>query len=160
VRENDPLFARYFDDVYEISEREFEEATVEPRWVATVARAVVKGIMKIVDIIKGKINADKQKRSKWTLDMVSQFRQKYPHYNFVVCHVKHKYNFKGARGKDWGHSHQELKVSFGKTVGYEIYWFKEGTFKRQGDGGWLNWAYSGKVVSAKQKNSFITFAKP
>lgn len=49
--------------------------------------------------------------------MVAQFRNKYPHYNFVVCHVKHKTNFKGVRGKDWGHSHHELKVSFGKTVG-------------------------------------------
>ena len=90
--------------------------------------------------------------------MIGEFRNKYPHYNFVICHTSHRTDFKGVRGKDWGHSHQELPVSFHKTVGlvfilnqksipvsiihlsfrFEIYWFKKGTFHRQGDGGWLN----------------------
>ncbi|KAF8956008.1 hypothetical protein BDZ97DRAFT_2063174 [Flammula alnicola] len=46
--------------------------------------------------------------------------------------------FKGRRGVDWDHSHQEINVSVHKTVGFEIYWFKEGTFHRIGDGGYLN----------------------
>lgn len=70
--------------------------------------------------------------------MIKDFRSKYPSFNFVICHVKHRTDFKGTQGTDWGHQHQELKVSFGKTVGYEIYWFREGTFERLGDGGWLN----------------------
>jgi len=61
VRHDDPLFARYFDGVYDISEREFLEATIEPRGgVATIAKAVVKGVIKIVELIKGKIAADKK----------------------------------------------------------------------------------------------------
>jgi len=89
--------------------------------------------------------------------MVGQFHAKNPHFNYVLCHTKHHTDFKGVQGKDWGHSHQELPVSFGKTVGYdifssgihmnsqsnfyaryEIYYFKEGTFHREGDGGYLN----------------------
>lgn len=135
------------------------EPNLAKRIYAAIARAVIQGVIKIVNFIKGKIEADKQKRAQWTSEMVGKFRAQYPHYNFVICHVKHKYNFKGAQGKDWGHSHQELPVSFHKTVGYEIYWFREGTFDRQGDGGWLNWSYSGKVLSATNKNSHIVFGR-
>lgn len=59
---------------------------------------------------------------------------KYPGWNWVICHTKHKTDFKGEHH----HRHEEFKVSFGKTIGYEIYWFKAGTFERQGDGGYLN----------------------
>lgn len=74
-----------------------------------------------------------------------------------MCHTKHTTKFDGQKGKDWGHRHEEFKVSFGKTIGYvrvscliripnlivppdsyEIYYFKSGTFTRQGDGGYLN----------------------
>jgi len=68
VRDDDPLFARYFDDVYEISEREFAEATTEPpivkrNMLVSVSKAVVEGIVKIVQWIKAKIEADKQVRN-------------------------------------------------------------------------------------------------
>jgi hypothetical protein len=59
---------------------------------------------------------------------------KYRGWNWVICHTKHKTDFKGENH----HRHEEFKVSFGKTIGYEIYWFKAGTFERQGDGGYLN----------------------
>ncbi|KAF9544034.1 hypothetical protein CPC08DRAFT_716591 [Agrocybe pediades] len=136
-----------------------EEHNLGKRLYAAIARAVIKGVIKIIKLIKGKIEADKKKRAKWTGEMIGQFRAKYPHYNFVICHVKHHYSFKGQRGKDWGHSHQELPVSFHKTVGYEIYWFREGVFDRDGDGGWLNWSYSGNVKSATNKNSHIVFGR-
>jgi len=58
-------------------------------------------------------------RSEWTKHMVSQFRAKYPKYNFVVVHTAHTKDFKGTQNVDWGHSHQELKV-FGGTVGYVL----------------------------------------
>jgi len=60
VRHDDPLFARYFEGVYDISEREFLEGTIEPRVDAiAIAETVVKGVIKIVELIKGKIEADK-----------------------------------------------------------------------------------------------------
>jgi len=56
-------------------------------------------------------------RGQWTSRMIGEFRAKHPHFNFVLCHTKHKTDFKGKQGVDWGHTHQELSVSFGKTIG-------------------------------------------
>jgi len=152
---DDPIFSRYFESTYEISERDFAAATVEPRWMAEAAQTIVKGVIAIVNLIKGKIEKDKQMRSQWTHDMIGKWREKYPKWNFVFCHTKHK--FEPKRGTPSGHLHQELKVSFGKTIGYEIYWFKEGTFRRIGDGGWLNWAYSGNVKRTSDGGKFLEF---
>ena len=66
----------------------------------------------------------------------------YPQWNWVMCHTAHLYKFDGERGKDWFHKHEEFPVSFGKTIGYEIYWFKSGQFFRKGDGGYLNVGFS------------------
>ncbi|KAF4611785.1 hypothetical protein D9613_004001 [Agrocybe pediades] len=159
-RDDEPIFEEYFGRTFEITEREWEENAMEKRYVAQAARFIIKGVLKIVDLIKGKINQDKEMRGKWTSEMIGKLRSKYPHFNFVVCHTKHNYEFKGQRGRDWGHSHQELPVSFHKTVGYEIYWFKEGIFRRTGDGGFLNWAFGGNIKKRENKNSVITFGPP
>ena len=61
--ENDPIIARYFDgSVWEISEREFEEASIETRGLGVVVKLVAKGITALVDLIKGKIEKDKEVR--------------------------------------------------------------------------------------------------
>ncbi|KAF8959829.1 hypothetical protein BDZ97DRAFT_2077844 [Flammula alnicola] len=139
--DDDSLGARYLDPFYELSEREYEE--IEARQVAQIAKLAIKGIIKLVHLIQDQINKDKDMRGRWTKALADKFRAQHPHLNFIVCHTKHTYNFKGRRGVDWDHSHQEINVSFHKTVGFEIYWFKEGTFHRIGDGGYLNWAYNG-----------------
>jgi hypothetical protein len=159
VDENDPIFARYFGGVStpELSERDYADGVVEPRQYAEAGKFIAEGVMKIIELIKGKIEQDKKMRGEWTNHMIGEFRKKYPHFNFVLCHTSHKTDFKGVRGKDWGHSHQELPVSFSKTIGYEIYWFKEGTFHRQGDGGWLNWAYAGNVKKTSDGGKTVVF---
>jgi len=160
ITDDDPIFARYFSETYEITEREWEEAALEPRLYAQAAKVVVKVIEVVVNAIKGQIEKDKTMRGHWTSKMIGDLRAKSPRFNFVLCHTKHKTSFKGKQGVDWGHSHQELHVSFGKTVGYEIYWFKEGTFERIGDGGWLNWAYSGAVKNKSGDGKKLTFGAP
>ncbi|KAF8953639.1 hypothetical protein BDZ97DRAFT_1871447 [Flammula alnicola] len=138
--DDDSLGARYLDPFYELSEREYEE--IEARQVP---------------LLQDQVNKDKDMRSRWTKALADNFRAGHPHLNFVVCHTQHTYNFKGTRGVDWDHSHQELNVSFHQTVGYEIYWFKEGTFHRIGDGGYLNWAYTGNVQSTSNGGKDLVF---
>ncbi|TFK34169.1 hypothetical protein BDQ12DRAFT_738343 [Crucibulum laeve] len=140
---------------YEFTENDLRE--LHPRMAAGIVRGVVKGITKIVKLITGRIQADKDARSKFTVQVVGEFAKKYPNYNIVVCHTDHTKQFNGAEGKDWGHKHQEFGVGFGKTVGYEIYWFKGGWFQRKGDGGYLNWAYRGKVLKTEDGGKRITF---
>ncbi|KAJ3524035.1 hypothetical protein NMY22_g11178 [Coprinellus aureogranulatus] len=80
-----------------------------------------------------------------------------PAWNWVICHTKHNTKFDGKQGKDWFHRHEEFPVSFHKTIGYEIYWFKKGTFTRRGDGGYLNWAYGGRIKNKSKDGKVITF---
>ena len=62
-RDNEPIFEEYFGRTLDITEREWEELTVEKRNVARVAKLIIKGVMKIVDLIKGRIQQDKDVRS-------------------------------------------------------------------------------------------------
>lgn len=142
-----------------IDERNFDEALETRAAPAALVRVVAQGIKQIIDVIKGMIAKDKERRGKFTVDLINRSKAKYPGYNWVMCHTKHTTKFDGQKGKDWGHRHEEFKVSFGKTIGYEIYYFKSGTFTRQGDGGYLNWAYSGRVKSKSKDGSVVTFSK-
>ncbi|KAF9465411.1 hypothetical protein BDZ94DRAFT_1234573 [Collybia nuda] len=121
---------------------------------------VVEIIMNVVGSIKAGIAQDKKNRGNFTQKLVGDMRAKSPQFNWVICHTKHKTAFDGTRGKDWGHSHQEFDVKIGGTVGYEIYYFKSGKFTRQGDGGFLNWAYIGNVKSKSSDGKEITFGAP
>jgi len=137
-----------------LDKRQAAEAVQE---VVEVVEDVVKDVVNIVNFIKGKIEHDKIMRGRWTYEMVARFRQKHPHYNFVICHTAHKFT---PKGKNWGHKHHEMKVSFGKTIGFDIYWFKEGAFKRIGDGGYLNWSYDGNVKSTSDHGKSLVFGRP
>jgi len=118
---------------------------------------VGKMIIDVVGSIKAGIAADKKARSTFTQDLVNQMNSKNPKLNYVVCHTKHKAAFDGQQGKDWGHSHQEFDIKVGGTIGYEIYWAKSGKFTRQGDGGYLNWAYQGNVKSKSKDGKELVF---
>ena len=41
----------------------------------------------------------------------------YPKVNWVICHTDYAAEFDGVEGTDWGYTHHELGVSFGKTIG-------------------------------------------
>ena len=86
----------------------------------------------------------------------------YPKFNWVICHSPYAFEFEGDENTDWGHTHHELKISFGRTIGsvsesessinfvlifshgrcllnrYVLFWARSGTFYRYGDGGFMN----------------------
>jgi hypothetical protein len=91
--------------------------------------------------------------------------------NFVICHTKH------TPPSGWQHAHQEVDIRIGGTIGYEvsfvqvsecpksligvdrqIYAGQGGVFKRQGDGGYINWAWIGRVNSVTENGSRVDFA--
>jgi hypothetical protein len=100
--------------------------------------------------------------------MISQ----YPKFNWVVCHSPYSIGFDGVEGTDYGHTHHELNIAWGRTVGsallflflfflshnalnrFDLYWAKSGIFYRHGEGGFINvrmpW-----VVILKPNNEFI-----
>jgi len=162
------VYARSFGSTYEIAERGYyDDGELEARQEAEVVEgvvdavtAVVKTIEKIFSFITAQIAADKKKREQWTSTTVGKLLAKHPHFNFVIVDSKHKINFKGVQGKDWGHKRHSLGISWGRHVGYDIYWFKEGTFILQGDGGYENWAFDGIVISRTGGGKTVVFGKP
>ena len=84
---------------------------------------------------------------------------KYPKFNWVICHSPYSIGFDGVEDTDWGYTHHELSISYGRTIGsvlltflqyflffltplliyrYDLYWAKSGKFYRYGDGGFIN----------------------
>ena len=41
----------------------------------------------------------------------------YNKYNWVICHSDYSIGFDGLDGADWGYTHHELGISFGRTIG-------------------------------------------
>ncbi|KAF5352867.1 hypothetical protein D9756_006321 [Leucocoprinus leucothites] len=95
----------------------------------------------VVKLIKDKVRQDNHAREKFTKETVANGRKKFPHSN-------------------WGHSHHEVDIPVGGTVGYEIYWFRGIYFHKRGDGGFTNWAYSGFTGSVSTDGSKGVFKRP
>ena len=61
LNEDEPIIARYFDgSIWEISEGEFEEASIERRGRGGIGKILAEGIEAFVNLIKGKIERDKR----------------------------------------------------------------------------------------------------
>ncbi|KAJ8519983.1 hypothetical protein ONZ45_g3104 [Pleurotus djamor] len=150
---------------------EKSEIALEPRDIANVdntttvdkgfgAGDAIEAIINIVNLVQDRINKDKAARSQFTQDLVSRMHAAHPNFNWIICHTKHTYKFDGRRGVDWDHRHQEFDIKLGGTIGYEIYNLKSGEFTRQGDGGYLNWAYIGRVIKSDQGGKHLVFGAP
>ncbi|KAJ3511043.1 hypothetical protein NMY22_g15782 [Coprinellus aureogranulatus] len=96
-------------------------------------------------------------RDLFAKELVGYCRGKWGEFNWVICHPAHSYLWMGARGVDWEHWHYELDIWGPGTVGYELYWAREGVFTLNGDGGFINWAYIGNV---QQLNNKTLYFKP
>ncbi|RDW63311.1 hypothetical protein BP6252_10856 [Coleophoma cylindrospora] len=105
--------------------------------VAEVIREITIAVNKIVDALDVTYA---KKRELWMQKFLPQVLNVNPGYNVVVCHVPFKFSGKGLKH----HSDEEISGWFGlKHWTYTVLIFKEGEFKRNGDGGWLNWGYVG-----------------
>jgi hypothetical protein len=130
-----------------------------PKAVFDAIKLTVDGVIAAFHAISDAIAQDKYARSGFTQDTVAKLRAKSPKMNFVICHTAHHYKFPGVKGKNWYHEHRELNVKFpvGSTIGYEIDGFPSGEFFREGDGGYLNWAYSGNVQHTDDSGKHVVF---
>ncbi|KAK0111746.1 hypothetical protein ONS95_002083 [Cadophora gregata] len=96
--------------------------------------AIIKGVNAIND-------AEHAKQEKFTQTTVEALRLRYPAYNVLIVHPKHSRNLVNEH-----HDHKELPITPPRTVGYEIYVFESGTFTLEGDGGFINWCFSGRYT--------------
>ncbi|KAG5650199.1 hypothetical protein H0H81_000349 [Sphagnurus paluster] len=87
-----------------------------------------------------------QGRSQWTQDLVRDAYRHNPQFNYVVVCIKHSTKFNGIRDRDWSAQTFHYKLKIG-SITYTLYAFRSGVFSLQGGGGYLNWAFIGRVVS-------------
>ncbi|KAF5380436.1 hypothetical protein D9615_004667 [Tricholomella constricta] len=144
----------------ELIERSEMQGELDRRAVGGLVRVAAKLISKVVKKVKEDIEKDKKARGEFTKFVVNDGRRTAPQFNWAICHTKHRHKFKGVRGKDWDHEHKEFDVIIGGTIGYEVYYTREGEFWNNGDGGWNNWAIAGFFDADGEGNKHVMFKRP
>ncbi|RDB17508.1 hypothetical protein Hypma_001227 [Hypsizygus marmoreus] len=106
---------------------------------------------------------DDDYRGWWTKKAVSARWEQDSSFNYVVCHTKHSKNFDGKEGVDWFHMREKVDINgiiSGKSgIMYDVYQFRSGTFTRLGDGGYLNWAYIGRLTHKSDDGKALEFGQ-
>ncbi|KIY66703.1 hypothetical protein CYLTODRAFT_423175 [Cylindrobasidium torrendii FP15055 ss-10] len=116
--------------------------------VIGVAVAAVAAVSSIVKWIIDQNWSDHQRRSEFTQTIVRQLRQRDSSFNYVICSTRHEIRPQGRPGHDFAREAVPLPIWWGLgSVRYTVYSFRAGVFRLLGDGGYLNWAYYGNVVS-------------
>lgn len=84
---------------------------------------------------------EKEERGRYTQEFAKKLSEKFPDHNIVIAHKVGQ-----VTGDHFSHTHCELDVPFGRTIGYEIYLSPKGkpfTLVKDGDAGFQNWYYIG-----------------
>ncbi|PWN38789.1 hypothetical protein IE81DRAFT_369586, partial [Ceraceosorus guamensis] len=138
-------------------------SALEPRLAAGVGRAAVqigKVLARIVEEVIKDVEADKVKRADQARETVDRMAREYPDTNFLASHVEMDNKFGGVEKQDWAHDHFEVDIKVGGTIGFELWGFQDAVIKRKGDGGALNWAWTGVLEKDPEENgSLLTFAR-
>jgi len=132
-------------------------ALVERVAIAVPAGVAILALVRIVLFAVFWIKGDDKKREAFTQGTINKAISEYPGFNWVVCHSDYLIGFDGVEGTDWGYTHHELGISFFRTIGYDLYWARSGTFYRLGDGGFINWAYYGNIIGRDDGGATVHF---
>jgi hypothetical protein len=119
---------------------------------ATWGRAVAAILRAITDNIIKNENAG---REKFTTTFVDEASREYPDYNVVIIHPDHDVS------GEFTHQHRELNMDLIgiRTVGYDIYFARKTrafSLTNKGDGGFINWAFSGDFIREGKDGKTIT----
>lgn len=90
---------------------------------------------------------DAAARGAFTQNVTDGTLKAHPGWNVVTVHPKHTVNFQGSQGPDWYHNTTSLDTHAG-NIAFDIYAARAGEFQLNGDGGYMNWAYSGPNIQA------------
>ncbi|KAJ2912700.1 hypothetical protein MD484_g7717, partial [Candolleomyces efflorescens] len=100
---------------------------------------------------------DDAERGEFVLNTVGQTRKDYPEFNVIIAHSDHTPSFE----EPCYHRHVEFDRPFPRgTYGYEIYLARRGDFLLKGDGGYINWAWSGVITADPDNEKDLTVNPP
>jgi len=123
--------------------------------VATILNVLSK-VFKAVAEMEKKSN---EERAAFTQKTVQLFQAKHPEWNVVCTDDKSAQYFVGTEGKDWAHQNTATHTAMGHFH-YDVYGARAGIFILEGDGGFINWAYTsgGKVHGVGVQNHRLIFS--
>ena len=107
-------------------------------WEAASAIAGMAGV--VVGLVQALMGANKdlhEAQSNFTKMYLDTMGPKHPTKNILITCVAHDRNFVNEF-----HEVADLSVWFG-DIKYDCYIFDSGEFTLKGDGGWINWAFTG-----------------
>ncbi|KAJ3536723.1 hypothetical protein NMY22_g5910 [Coprinellus aureogranulatus] len=127
---------------------------------ADIASVIGQVLEAVYNAIMSRVESDNEGRRQYTQAIVSTLRQTFPQYNWVCVHTAHSKSFEGVAGQDWGQGHGDFDLKIGGVVGYEIYYCRGGIFVLHGDGGFLNWAWTGNISTQSGDGRIVMFRRP
>lgn len=123
-----------------------------------VVAAVLNVLSKVFKAVAEMEKKSNEERAAFTQKTVELFQQKHPEWN-VVCTDDHSAQyFVGTEGKDWAHQNTATHTAMGHFK-YDVYGARAGIFILEGDGGFINWAYTSgaKVHGVGVQNHRLIF---
>ncbi|KAJ3738803.1 hypothetical protein DFH05DRAFT_1516325 [Lentinula detonsa] len=128
------------------------DAIPEVGEIIGTAIQVVASFLKFLGSIFGAIaKAERESaaaRGEFTQKVTDQTLKKHPGWLVVTVHPKHTTWFQGNEHTDWSHSTTSIKTATG-TYHFDVYAARAGIFMNDGDGGYMNWAYSAPAAQLK-----------
>ncbi|TFK98549.1 glycosyl hydrolases family 18-domain-containing protein [Pterulicium gracile] len=101
------------------------------------------------------MDSEEDQRGEYVTKAVSEARATNPEYNMIMVHPKHVGYFEEPCWR----AHYEFDRPIFGTIGYELYYVRKGNFTIKGDGGYLNWAYSG-YFEGESEDKFLKIFPP
>lgn len=132
-----------------------EEYPSHPPFIGQTTLQEVLGVIYEMDEHTGR------NRDIFAPEAVRRLRERFGYLNWVITCVNHEYIFDGVEREDWGRaSHLFTPEGHGSSgFHFHIYGFKSGVFARTGDGGYINWAYNGKLIAQSIEGGLVMFGQ-
>ncbi|MBN8246523.1 MAG: hypothetical protein J0L84_03675 [Verrucomicrobia bacterium] len=119
----------------------------------TVLHTVDTQLSQLLHNFEGLFQGTDGPREEWVRSLHNHFHQSYPGYGVMVIHPKHEIH---GPEHSWMGVHKEFKKTWG-TVGFTVYVIRKGSgtvVTNLGDGGFINWCFSGH---SRRDGSVATF---
>ncbi|KAM6490779.1 hypothetical protein JOM56_013742 [Amanita muscaria] len=160
---SNPLLDSVNDGYVSVTAKRLNEQNIDKRQLSDTMFGIVNAIYVYADRYN---HYRGYSREDFTRNTVQALYNYNPHFNYIICHPDHDYNFAGTWGIDaynvWVVYQQSTIVT--NPPGFDVVVGTNGTFTRYGDGGFFNWAYIGDVIDMQDNalgpGSIVTFGIP
>ncbi|KIL63656.1 hypothetical protein M378DRAFT_652352 [Amanita muscaria Koide BX008] len=144
-----PLLDSVNDGYVSVTAKRLNERNLDKRQLSSAMFDIVTAI----NVYADEYNSYRgYSRDEFTQDVIQALYNYNPHFNYIICHVDHDYDFPGPVGVNvynYWVTYQKSIPGLTRPPGFDVVIGTNGTFVRWGDGGYINWAYIGNVIDTQ-----------